>query len=987
MCANNRIRVMFPLAAVAMVILGLATASADAGIITYVKITGDADCGISADNTYTHKLDFGTGTPGALINGVQFDAYNAAANGTLNFRRQVSSGLLSDHAGNANHNVTGRLADLLTDMYYNGNNAIGGTTTWTLSGLTAGQTYQTRIYTRQWGPDQNRQVTLVFDPDGPGSVSDSTGKISQDDATSVGFPKGNDAYYINYQFTAVAGQDLVITAKQDNYNYSWHLYGLTNQKFSPATAFTPFPADKATDVLFDADLRWSAGIYAAKHNVYFGTSFDAVNTGSSKALVGDGLPVTSFDPGRLEYGQTYFWRVDEVNAAPANTIFPGTVWSFTVEPYGYPIKPTKATASSAQTGMGPEKTIDGSGLTADLHGTEPTSMWMSTGAAPNWIQYEFDKVYKFNNGMVWNSNQLVEAFLGFGVKKVTVEYSTDGTTWKAVANVPDFARAPGTAGYAANTTVNLGGIEAKFIKLTITANWGGLAPQAGLAEVRFSYVPVQAFIPQPAAAATGVRIDPALNWRPGREAGSHKVFFGTDPNAVAGGTVAAKTVTDHSYSPGVLNYDTIYYWRVDEVNTVTYPGSVWSFTTAAYSVVEDFESYTDKAGEEVFAAWVDGFDNAAKNGAVVGKQTAANGTYCDTTIFRSGRASMPLAYDNSKAPLSEARRTFTPAQDWTASGIKSLSLYFRGAAGNTGTLYVKINNTKVVYDGAATDIAQTLWLPWNIDLSAAGGSLSKVTSLTLGVEGAGAAGVVYDDDIRLYPRIGALLIPVAPGNANLVGAWAFDEGAGTAVSDSSGKGNTGVARGGPTWVAGQVGKEALKFDGVDDFVEVPDKPSLDLKDALTISTWVNLADISVNVFFVAKNPSGTAPDNYPGNYEFRTEAATGRLQFGHQTAEGTQYVFYTSTGAAAVGEWQHLAVSLAAGDAVKFYINGIPAGTAAQTQPFGILNDNAVRIGTRKDNYRFLKGMMDDVRIYEQALSAAEIAALAGRTAPLHQPF
>jgi hypothetical protein len=198
-------------------------------VFSYVKITNDADCGISADNTYTHKLDFGQGSPGALINGVQFDAYNSAANGTLNFNREIASGLLSDHAGNGNHNVSGSLVDLLTDMYYNGNNAPGGTTTWTLSGLTAGQTYNTRIYTRQWGASDSRNVTFVFDPDGPGPRSDSTGRVSQDNATSVGLANDNDAYYINYQFTAVEGQDLVITLTQDNNNYSWHLYGLTNQ--------------------------------------------------------------------------------------------------------------------------------------------------------------------------------------------------------------------------------------------------------------------------------------------------------------------------------------------------------------------------------------------------------------------------------------------------------------------------------------------------------------------------------------------------------------------------------------------------------------------------------------------------------------------------------------------------------------------------------------------------------------------------------------
>jgi hypothetical protein len=196
----------------------------------FLKITGDEDCGISTDNSYTHALDFGTGSPGALVNGVQFDAYNAAANGSLNFMRESSSGAASEHGGNGNHNVTGSLVDLLTDMYYNGNNAPGGTTTWTLSGLTAGQTYHTRIYTRQWGASNDRNVSFVFDPDGAGPIADSTGKVSQDNATFVGLANGDDAYYINYQFTAVEGEDLVITLTQDNENYSWHLYGLTNQE-------------------------------------------------------------------------------------------------------------------------------------------------------------------------------------------------------------------------------------------------------------------------------------------------------------------------------------------------------------------------------------------------------------------------------------------------------------------------------------------------------------------------------------------------------------------------------------------------------------------------------------------------------------------------------------------------------------------------------------------------------------------------------------
>ncbi len=530
--------------------------------------------------------------------------------------------------------------------------------------------------------------------------------------------------------------------------------------FTPeGIASSPSPADKATDVPFDTALRWMAGATAQKHNVYLGAAFTDVNTATAanpmNVLVGPGLADTTYQPAAgLDFGKTYYWRVDEVNAPPTSTIFKGEVWSFTVEPYAYPITAKiTATASSAQAGMGPENTVNGSGLNKqDQHSTEPKEMWLSAGAQPTWIQYEFDRAYKLDKVLVWNSNQMIETFIGFGAKKVTIETSGDGTTWTPVANVPEFARGTGLAGYAANTTVSLGGVVAKYVKLTINSPWG-FAPQTGLSEVRFFYVPVEARAPQPAAAAKSVAVDTSLDWRAGREAVSHKVYFGADANAVANGTVAAKTVTERTFSPGALNLATTYYWRVDEVGAATYPGSVWSFTTQAYGVVDDFESYTDKAGEEVFSAWVDGFENPAKNGAVVGLATAANGTFCDTTNFYAGKKSMPLAYDNTTASLSEATLTLAPARDWTASSVKSLSLWFRGADKNAGQLYVKINSTKVLYNGSATDLAKPLWTRWNIDLSTVAGGVSKVTKLAIGVEGAGAKGTLNVDEIRLYPMV------------------------------------------------------------------------------------------------------------------------------------------------------------------------------------------------------------------------------------------
>jgi hypothetical protein len=537
-------------------------------------------------------------------------------------------------------------------------------------------------------------------------------------------------------------------------------YRPTDDDYRNAQVYRPGKAADAsptgTDVPLDSVLSWTAGAFAGKHDVYFGTDEAAVSQGTTTAdpagVYKGRLDGTTYTPS-LAFGQTYYWRIDEVNKTPDNALFTGNVWSFTTEPYAYPIKPVAATASSAQADMGPEKTIDGSGMAGDLHGTDGKTMWLSAGTLPNWIQYEFDRVYKLGSLQVWNSNQMVESFVGFGARKVTIETSPEGTTWTAVADVPEFAQGLAAPDYAANTTVNLGGVEAKYVKLTIETTWGGLAPQAGLAEVRFSHVPVQARAPQPASAAKEIGVDASLNWRPGRQAASHTVYFGTDAQAVANGTAPAQTVTGHSYSPGSLNYGTTYYWRVDELNAVTYPGGVWSFTTQEYAVVEDFESYNDVEPTRLFDAWVDGFGKEAQNGAVAGLTTAVNGTFCDTTVFHGGRASMPFAYDNTAAPLSEATLTLAPAQDWTARGVKSLALWFQGAADNTGKLYAKINNTKVSYPGAAGDLARAGWMLWSIDLSTVAGGVSKVTKLTIGVEGAGAKGTLRVDDIQLSTTV------------------------------------------------------------------------------------------------------------------------------------------------------------------------------------------------------------------------------------------
>jgi hypothetical protein len=450
--------------------------------------------------------------------------------------------------------------------------------------------------------------------------------------------------------------------------------------------------------------------------------------------------------------------------------------------------------------MGPENTINGSGLTGDLHGTDGTTMWLSSGAQPNWIQYQFDKVYKLNDLKVWNSNQLIEAFLGFGAKKVTIEYSTDGTTWTALANVPDFARAPGMAGYAANTTVSFGGVMAKYVKLTINSNWGGMAPQTGLSEVRFSYVPVQARAPQPANAATGIAIDTSLTWRPGREAGSHKVFFGTDQTAVTNGTVAAKTVADHSFTPSSLNFGTTYYWRVDEVNTVTYPGDVWSFTTAAYAVVDDFETYND-TDNRIYDTWIDGWTNGT--GSVVGYLQAP---FAEQTIIHGGKQSMPFEYNNVKSPYySEASRTFDTTQNWTTNGADTLSLYFRGQAAGfvdngNGTFSMSSSGTDIWNNGDQFRFAYK-------SLSGDGSIVARVDSIA-NTNVWAKGGVMIRQSID--PGSTQAFMPITAGGSGAGNGASFQRRL-TAAGLSTNDDNTGAVVAAPYWV--KVERKGSSFTG------------------------------------------------------------------------------------------------------------------------------------------------------------------------------
>jgi len=744
----------------------------------------------------------------------------------------------------------------------------------------------------------------------------------------------------------------------------------------PNLAAQPYPANGTSEVSRMGVLSWKPGASARIHDVYFGTDPEEVKGATTPKS--SGQAASSFDPGVLEFGRSYYWRVDEVG--PGTTVHKGSVWSFTVEPFSIPVANITATASGSQSDtMSPEKTVDGSGLSdLDQHSDEPTDMWLSAAGAAPWIQYEFDKAYKLHEMWVWNSNQIIESFMGLGAKDVVIETSLDGADWTVLEDAPQLAQATGMSDYAANTKIDFAGVMARFVKITINSGYG-LIPQYGLSELRFLAIPTYAREPQPADGDITDSADVTLTWRAGREAVSHQVALGTD----AADVPVVGTTSEAVFNATKLSYSTTYFWSVTEVNeseaVTAYAGDLWSFTTPDYGTVDDFDQYNDDC-KRIFFAWVDGLghnggteiddcdvapSSGNGGGATVGNDTAP---FADTTLVNAGGStqSLPLSYDNAFGP-SEAILSLD-GQDWSASEVQTLSLAVFGAQGNTGQLYVKVNNTKVMYDG---DVTQAQWLPWLIDLTALS-ALQNVNSLTLGVDGANAAGMLYIDDIRLYPRPIEFITPVEPDAAALLVHYAFDEGAGDQATDASGQGNHAAIMGQPQWVSGIEGS-AIYFDGTNDYVSA-EKSLLSGLGQFTLACWIK-ADVA------DADRSGLVGQNDCVEYGF---SSSNTMQIWTPGGGSLNYAWpYDET------DWHHVA---AVGDGVSLtiYLDGRPVATGGNaTDNYGA-SDYPLNIaggGVFDDIGNAFFGQLDDVRVYNQALSPEELASIAGHTELLQKPF
>ncbi|MFA5099004.1 MAG: LamG domain-containing protein, partial [Candidatus Paceibacterota bacterium] len=252
-----------------------------------------------------------------------------------------------------------------------------------------------------------------------------------------------------------------------------------------------------------------------------------------------------------------------------------------------------------------------------------------------------------------------------------------------------------------------------------------------------------------------------------------------------------------------------------------------------------------------------------------------------------------------------------------------------------------------------------------------GGSWELTSSMESAKYKLGGANDKTSKDGGLYTGLYELgtnltLLPLDYGDTSLVGYWKFDEASGT-LYDSSGKGNNGTQSGGVTYGAtGKIGN-ALSFDGIDDYVDVGNKSSLNIIGAITI-----IALVKPNISTGQQGIIGTYSTNTAYSLYFRHEIGA---DIGYWVnPDGTNR--YSMVGTIDYGSWTQVAITWD-GTNLKSYLNGNFLSSSISNNSVS-RSFQGVYIGynTGLGSPKYLSGVLDETRIYNRALSAAEISAL-----------
>jgi large repetitive protein len=254
---------------------------------------------------------------------------------------------------------------------------------------------------------------------------------------------------------------------------------------------------------------------------------------------------------------------------------------------------------------------------------------------------------------------------------------------------------------------------------------------------------------------------------------------------------------------------------------------------------------------------------------------------------------------------------------------------------------------------------------------------AAITNATTGVftytPSAGVAGVdsftFKANDGTLDSNVAAVTVTIGVGATGLVGHWAMEEGSGTTLFDAAPPANNATTTGSPAWAAGTYG-QALLLNGTSQYASVPDSADLDITGAITMAAWIKPGKADTQDL-IAKEINGVA-DGY--QLSLAAPSSTGKVFVRFNNDPNNRVDSLTSY--PTNGAWVHVAATYD-GSTVRMYYNGVLEASRAWT---GLIapNSTPLGIGAQSNNARWFQGGIDDVRLYDRALTAGEIAALAG---------
>jgi hypothetical protein len=236
---------------------------------------------------------------------------------------------------------------------------------------------------------------------------------------------------------------------------------------------------------------------------------------------------------------------------------------------------------------------------------------------------------------------------------------------------------------------------------------------------------------------------------------------------------------------------------------------------------------------------------------------------------------------------------------------------------------------------------------------------------------------------KLICLISFIFILTSIAEADLVGLWRLDETSGTIAHDASGNGHDGTLIGDPKWAPGKIGG-ALDFDGEDDLVELG---AFDVVGSgITLAGWIHPESFAINDGRVITKANEWGENDHWWMLSTIASGGETRLRFRLKTEGQTTTTLVASSGALVTDEWQH-ATATWDGSTMRLYLNGEEVGNVAKTGAAVATNpDVSAAIGSQPSDAfapttpdhveKYFDGLIDDVRLYNEALTAERLQGI-----------